>query len=406
MLTWWSTYYLYKNSNAFSVQARNMNAVNMGSHYPQNTVFVQQWGAPPGYAEPTTAHVGQGNPMQYVYSPYNQHQTVHPMQQQLQQSLPMMGPETSSLMTRNLSHAAPANSQQGSAQHPASQKVTTTAQTGQATMNIPYYVQNGGQWPNWPQQNIRPSYSHGSENINVAAVENTAIATAHALTTCTRSEGNPFSLAIVPVGESKKTAQRKNQRLLKKEFQIRSSEWPMKVPATAKGEIHPSCRLHVQKMIRSSARRFLDLSIIKFQDQPPEKLENVKADLEKRFAFDHALKPNFLLEYLETSMRNARYQYHKFWLETGRGSKHEDCPEKIFPALVRHWLTKESEDEIRKQRAEKEEARERMKEARSNHEALSVDNDDEWNVSDSYSCPFPPVCAPHFLQCPSKSHFH
>ena len=155
----------------------------------------------------------------------------------------------------------------------------------------------------------------------------------------------------------------------------------MKVNATASSEIEPSCRLFVHKMIRSSASRLLKLSIIEFLDHPDKDIQNVKRDLEKTFIFDKNLRPNYVFDCVELSMKNARYKYHKHWLDTQKGEKHEDCRQRYFPQLVKYWWTKEAEKELREHGAEKAAAQEKQLAIREERRNSSIVDEDSWNVS-------------------------
>ena len=127
----------------------------------------------------------------------------------------------------------------------------------------------------------------------------------------------------------------------------------MTVTAAADGEIEPTICMFVHRIIRATASRYLKLTVIKFRDHSDDDLRNVKEDLNKRFVFDANLKPNYVLSFLESSMKNIRYVFHKHWIETGQGEKHEDCPDKYFPSLVKYWKSKEAEQELRQQKAER-----------------------------------------------------
>ena len=198
--------------------------------------------------------------------------------------------------------------------------------TALAPVENPYFLPHVGQWPSWSQAQTQPSMPSGgadhgnTPNIaaeifrnSVSAVQNTTSAgAAH------------VSKAIIPVRESKKTGQRRNQRLAKKNFKIQSATYPMTAPATSEGEIDPNIRLSVHRVIRASASKYLKLTVIKFRDHPCKNLRNLKEDLDECFIFNSNLKPNYVLSFIEKTMKNVRYVFHRHWLDTGRGLKHED----------------------------------------------------------------------------------
>ena len=162
------------------------------------------------------------------------------------------------------------------------------------------------------------------------------------------------SNALVTTGPSKKSAQRRQQRLAKKNFKTVSTVWPMTVLATSGGDIDTSIRLSVHRIIRASAGRYLKLPVIKFRDHLSDDLANLKEDLDRCFIFYSNLKPNYVMSFIEKTMKNVRYVFHKHWVDTGRGQKHEDCLEKDFPKLVKYWKSLEAEQELRELKAERE----------------------------------------------------
>ena len=113
----------------------------------------------------------------------------------------------------------------------------------------------------------------------------------------------------------------------------------MKIECTEEGEILVQSRIYVHKMICASARRFLKLNVIKFKDHPSSAIKTVREDIKKRFTFDPPLKDGYIMWYIESCMRNTRYEFHRYWLDTGHGEKHEDCHAKFYPALVKYWKT-------------------------------------------------------------------
>ena len=186
---------------------------------------------------------------------------------------------------------------------------------------------------------------------------------------------------VVNNGESKKTAQRRTQRERQRVYKIASQVWPMKIAATDQGEIPAEVRAAVHTQIRASSRRFLNLSVIKFRDHPDSDIKILKDDLDRRFEFDPPLRDGYVLFYVESSLRTARYIWHKHWLDTGRGEKHKWCPTRFFPTLVRYWRTKEANEEARVLRAERDTKR-KERELRIANGESGVDNtEEEWDVS-------------------------
>lgn len=147
--------------------------------------------------------------------------------------------------------------------------------------------------------------------------------------------------------ESKRTRQRKMQRLAKTAFKTKSEDWPMKVPTTLKGEIEEGYRVFVHRIFRATARRFLKVHVIKFKKHPPRDIERVKDLLEKCFIFTPPIDNDYILKNIEKAMASCRYQWHKYWKSTGMGEKHEQCPKESFPSLVCYWRTLEAEEESR-----------------------------------------------------------
>ncbi|KAG0595610.1 hypothetical protein M758_UG181400 [Ceratodon purpureus] len=329
-------------------QLRGGPGAPMGPPYSTNLMYMGQWGTPSGYPENNGQQIGQGTSIQYEYSPY------HP--QQLQQMIPPQSVthQMSPNVTRN--NSALGSTIMSKTQYPSNQgKVApvspvplnmpiapSTYPPTHTPMNLPYYVQGGGTWPVWTTPNSTASFNHGSETHRGPVTNFRPNFSAQGGVPCRPEDVSVYG-AIVPVVESKKSAQRRQQRIAKKTLMANNKEWPMRVAATPCGNyIHPSIRLFVHKMIRASAGRFLKLTTIEFRDHPDEDIQNVKKDLEKQLIFDKNLREDYVLNYVESSMKNARYEYHRHWIDTGKGEKHEDCPDRIFPQLVKYWFTKRS----------------------------------------------------------------
>lgn len=107
----------------------------------------------------------------------------------------------------------------------------------------------------------------------------------------------------------------------------------MTEPAAPDGEIDPSVRLFVHRQIRASAGRHLKLSVITFQDHHDDAMRNLKEELDARFIFD-----NYVLSFIETSMKNVKYVFHRHWLDTGRGEKHPDILSRELVSCARQIL--------------------------------------------------------------------
>ena len=155
----------------------------------------------------------------------------------------------------------------------------------------------------------------------------------------------------------------------------------MNIQCTSKGDIPMDIRAFVHTQFRATARRFLNLSVIKFRDHPDADIKILKDDLDRRFTFDPPLRPDYILVYIESSLRTARYIWRKHWLTTGRGEKHKFCPLRYFPALVCYWKTKEADEEAKLLKEERE-AKRKERELRLSSEDVGDDEpDEEWDVN-------------------------
>lgn len=197
----------------------------------------------------------------------------------------------------------------------------------------PYYIPGSGPGPGWrgasalspfpfpinsTDQSIQVPYTPGNELIRSLLV----------------TDSNRPANDMVKYGESKKTLQRRAQRERKSAFKARSQQWPMIIQCTSKGDIPLDVRAFVHTQFRATARRFLNLSVIKFRDHPDADIKILKDDLDRRFTFDPPLRMDYILFYIESSLRTTRYIWRKHWLNTGRGEKHKFCPLRFFPSLV------------------------------------------------------------------------
>ncbi|KAG0596878.1 hypothetical protein M758_UG291600 [Ceratodon purpureus] len=252
--------------------------------------------------------------------------------------------------------------------------------SSQGPMGVPYYFQGGHPWPNWTQVDFGSTSAYSTANFNIAGGVRHSNSGDHAIQ-ATSSAGRSGDLATNNGGfELKKTAQRRQQRLAKKNFHLNSKEWPIKVSTDGKGEIHESCRLHVHKIIRSAASSFLKLDVIKFRDHPDEMVNKVKEVLDKMLIFDDDIRNDYMLWYVETAMRKLRYMFHKHWIATGRGEKHPGCPGNCFPALVSQWHAIEAEEEAKKTLVESTRIEVANKTASSSGKTPSTPTSGSWNL--------------------------
>ena len=153
----------------------------------------------------------------------------------------------------------------------------------------PYYFNPGASgWPAWTGAGPLSPFPFPLNNVNHTVSEpRTPVAQVVRQGEAGMSEqlGN----AVVNNGESKKTAQRRIQRERHRAFKIASQEWPMKIQATEKGEVPLEFRSAVHTQFRATARRWLNLSVIKFRDHPDSDIKLLKDDLDRRFLFDPPL---------------------------------------------------------------------------------------------------------------------
>ncbi|KAG0594151.1 hypothetical protein M758_UG052500 [Ceratodon purpureus] len=102
-------------------------------------------------------------------------------------------------------------------------------------------------------------------------------------------------------------------------------------------------------------------------------------DIDRRFIFNPPLQEDYIFFYIENSMRTYRYLWRKYWVQTSKGQKHKFCPARFFPALVKYWRTAEAEEESRKMKEARAQAK-KNKELRLASGALtSGDADDAWD---------------------------
>ena len=386
------------------------------SSYQHRQPYLHPWTAQAMYTPSGASPVEAGPPLQYMYHgfqhPHMQgHQPVmqpvgnpsrmlnpsglnmeYPMPGVLPRNVSNQGaPHTNHHHAPTVSHISGSFGREGSSggsggneygTPTASSATTQQQQSSTMPMQVPetpYYVPGSGPWAGWrgtsalsplpfpinsTDQSIQIPYTPGNEAIRPGMV-----------TTSNRPAND-----MEKYGESKKTLQRRAQRERKSAFKARSQQWPMKIQCTSKGDIPLDIRAFVHTQFRATARRFLNLSVIKFRDHPDADIKILKDDLDRRFTFEPPLRLDYILSYIESFLRTARYIWRKHWLNTGRGEKHKFCPLRFFPSLVCYWKTKEADEEAKLLKEERE-AKKKEREQRL-HEPQLDDNEpeEEWDV--------------------------
>ena len=226
----------------------------------------------------------------------------------------------------------------------------------QPQFQFPFGVQGGAPWPTWGDGSPMIPYS----NINAQRGVPPAVQPAGTMV----PNGSNLNLVedvdilhVAPWEESKRSRQRRLQRLAKSAFKAKSSQWPMKIECDAEGKPNPTYRFFVHRVIRMVAKRWLDLSLIKFRDQSDNDIQLVRQEIDMRFTFTPPLREGYIMWHLEDAMRSSRYQWRNHWKNTGRGERHPQCPIENFPSLARYWVTKEAEEESRREKAHREEVK-------------------------------------------------
>ena len=226
----------------------------------------------------------------------------------------------------------------------------------QPQFQMPFTVQGGAPWPTWGDGSPMTSYS----TANVLRADVPPVQTTGPMVPA----GSNMNLAneldtmhIAPWEESKRTRQRRLQRLAANAYNLKSSKWPMKIDCTADGAPDPKYRIFVHRVFRMAAKRFLDLSLIKFRDQSDNDIQLVRQDIDMHFTFTPPLREGYVMWHLEDAMRSSRYQWRNHWKNTGRGERHPQCPPENFPSLAKYWVTSEAEEESRREKLHREEVR-------------------------------------------------
>ena len=276
---------------------------------------------------------------------------------------------------------------QASASRP--QKVPNSTTPNQNTNQPFFFSQSAHGWPGWGGASTMSPFSFPLSAGQHAIADPRAVGDDVGRLPMPCNGEHDRTLVVNP-GESKKTAQRRIQRERQRAYKIASQVWPMKIAATDEGELPVDVRAAVHTQIRASSRRFLDLSVIKFRDHPDSDIQILKDDLDRRFVFDPPLREGYVLFYVESSLRTARYIWHKHWLDTGRGAKHKWCPTRFFPTLVRYWRTKEADEEARVLKAEREAKRKERDLRMANGVTEDGNTKEEFDVSQNIiSCTSP-----------------
>ena len=137
---------------------------------------------------------------------------------------------------------------------------TSSAFNSGVSYQLPFMFQGGAQWPPWVGGGGGTPYTGVSHPGNVA--QDTGITTPAREIANTDSEFGGGQIAVWE--ESKRTRQRKLQRLTKSAFHLKSSEWPMRIECDAAGEPNNTYKIFVNRVIRIVAKRWLDFNLIKF----------------------------------------------------------------------------------------------------------------------------------------------
>ena len=246
---------------------------------------------------------------------------------------------------------------------------------------LPSFSSGGVPWPAWQTDSVLSPFDipppRNDQALANAAAEHERqgqLATGNGITIT--GENNSLRL-----GESKKTGQRRVQRQRRNEYKEKSMVWPMRIACSEKGELPKDVRLFVHAQFRATARKFLNFSVIHFRDHPGSDIKVVKEDLDRRFSFDPPLREDYILGYIEVSMRTSRYLWRKFWVNSGKGSKHKFCPARYFPALVSYWKTAAAEEESKRMKEARNAAKKKKAERLAARQDVTEESEDLWDVS-------------------------
>ena len=70
----------------------------------------------------------------------------------------------------------------------------------------------------------------------------------------------------------------------------------------------------------------------------------MKEDIERRFVFDPPLDENYIQCTIQEELNSCRRQWRCYWIDTGRGQRHNLYPIEDFPALLKHWKKLDAEE--------------------------------------------------------------
>ena len=241
---------------------------------------------------------------------------------------------------------------------------------------LPTFSAPGGPWPAWRGGSVLSPFDIAPSTLDMPL--GTDGPETH------RSTHIPNNNDIAIAGESKRTAQRRVQRHRKKDFKVKSMQWPMKIACNQNGEPPKEVRLYVHAQFRATARKFLNFSVVHFRDHPDSDIKVVREDLDRRFLFDPPLREGYILGYIETSMRTSRYLWRKFWVTTGKGAKHRFCPARYFPALVTYWKTAAAEEESKRMKEARNAAKKKKAGRLAAREGDADESEDLWDVSERH----------------------
>jgi hypothetical protein len=387
------------------------------STYSQRPPYVQAWGPQVLFQSGMSSSVDAGSQMQYMYHGFPHHQLSG--QQPIMQPLPSRtGPvdlsdqtmeyrRTNNLQRTGSSVGAgpqptqhlggkilPPNSfsendnrgesggstymshNEGSGSGHSNRSGTTPLQAP----HPPYFHTGTGVWPSWRGLSVLSPFA--DPTLNMGGLGST---TPPGYNNLHNSSGKTISNLgeneVTTQDGSKKTIQRRVQRERKNAFKAKSENWPMTIQCTESGDIPKEVRTFVHSQFRANARRFLKLSVIHFRDHLDSDLKLIKDDLDRRFIFNPPLREDYILFYIENSIRTARYIWRKYWVKTGRGEKHKFCPIRYFPALVKYWRTTEAEEESKRMKEARAAAKKNKQLLLTNGVSSSGDSDDTWDVS-------------------------
>ena len=75
----------------------------------------------------------------------------------------------------------------------------------------------------------------------------------------------------------------------------------------------------------------------------------MKEDIERRFVFDPPLDQNYIQRTIQEELNSCCRQWRRYWINTGRGQRHNLCPIEHIPALLKHWKKLDAEEATKAQ---------------------------------------------------------